>query len=121
MALPIRKALRSAGRYLFRNPRTLARVARHAVGMRVAVPLDALRWFVTHTPPGMRSPTDVTITAKPPAIAVGASIVLMGTKLRASAAIKVDELRVNGDEVRLSLRLSDVDLAVLGNSQSAVA
>ena len=52
MALPIRSALRSAGQYLARNPFTLAKVARHAAGLRVAIPLDALRWFVEHTPPG---------------------------------------------------------------------
>lgn len=43
MALPLRAALRSAGRFMVKNPATMLSMARHALGMRVAVPLDALR------------------------------------------------------------------------------
>lgn len=96
-------------------------MARHALGLRVAVPLDALRWFITNTPPSKRAPTDVTITTDPPAIRVGATVDLMGTKVRASATIRVDELRIHPDEVRVVLRLSDVSLKVLGESSTPVA
>lgn len=98
----------------------MARMARHAIGMRIAVPLDALRWFITNTPPGKKSPTDVTISAQPPGIAIGANVELMGTKLRASAGITVEELRVDDQELRVSIRLSDVDLQVLGKSESPI-
>lgn len=121
MALPIRSALRSAGRYVFRNPRSLVTTLRHAAGFRVAVPLEALRWVVENTPPKKRSPTDVAIEARPPAVFVGATVDVMGTKLRAEGSIRVEELRVDSDEMRLSLRLSDVDMRVLGNSESPIA
>lgn len=120
MALPLGSALRSATRFALRNPLTMARMARHAIGMRIAVPLDALRWFITNTPPGKKSPTDVTISAQPPGIAIGANVELMGTKLRASAGITVEELRVDDQELRVSIRLSDVDLQVLGKSESPI-
>jgi len=120
MALPIGSALRSASRYALRNPLNMAKMARHALGMRVAIPLDALRWFVTNTPPGKKSPTDVTISAQPPAVAIGATVELMGTKLRASSVISIEELRIDDAEIRISLRLRDVDLQPLGKSDSPI-
>ncbi|ACY17121.1 conserved hypothetical protein [Haliangium ochraceum DSM 14365] len=96
-------------------------MARHALGLRVAVPLDALRWFIANTPPSRRAPTDITITARPPAIHVGATVDLMDTKVRASAAIRVEEMRIQPAELRVSLRLSDVQMHVIGESSSPVA
>lgn len=104
-----------------RNPLSMLKVARHAVNLRVAVPLDALRWFVANTPPKKSAPSDVVITARPPAIHFGATIELMGSKLRASAAVKVEELRVHPDEMRVMLRLSDVDMKVLDRSETPIA
>jgi hypothetical protein len=121
MALPIRAALRSAGRFVSRNPATLFTMARHALGLRVAVPLDALRWFIANTPPSKRAPTDITVTARPPAIHVGATVDLMDTKVRASAAILVEELRLLPAEMRISLKLSDVQMHVIGDSKTPVA
>jgi hypothetical protein len=121
MALPIRSALRSASRFLLRNPVAVAQVARHAIGMRVAVPLDALRWVIANTPPGKRSPTDVSIAAQPPGVAVGATVELMGTKLRVSSVISVSELRITDTELRLALRLNDLDMQVLGRTDTPIA
>ncbi len=90
------------------------------MNLRVAVPLDAIRWLVTHTPPGKNTPTDVTIAARPPAVNIGATVELMGTKLRASSSIFVEELRVSDEELRTTLRLADVDMKVLGNSDSPI-
>jgi hypothetical protein len=121
MALPIRSALRSASRYVLKNPVSVFNVARHALSLRLAIPIDALRWFVTNTPPGKKSPTDVTISAMPPAVHFGATIDLMGSKLRVSAAIKVEELRVDPDELRLMLRLSNVEMKVLDRSETPIS
>jgi hypothetical protein len=121
MALPLRSALRSASRYVVKNPVALFNVARHALSMRIAVPLDALRWFVENTPPGKKSPTDVTINAVPPAVHFGATIELMGSKLRVNAAIKVEELRIEPEELRLMLRLSDVQMKVLDRSETPIS
>ncbi|MEM9488097.1 MAG: hypothetical protein AAGC55_03075, partial [Myxococcota bacterium] len=120
-ALPIRAALQSAGRYVSRNPFTVVRMAWHAVGLRVAVPLDALRWFVANTPPSKKAPTDVTIHAEPPAITVGATVDLMGTKVRASATIRIAQLRIRSDELRVTVRLSNIDLKLIGDSNTPVA
>ena len=121
MALPLRAALRSAGRFMVRNPTTMLSMARHALGMRIAVPLDALRWFIANTPPSKKAPQDVTITPRPPAIGVGATIDLMGTTVRAAASIRVDQLEVSDTAFKVTLRLSDVTMKVLGESFTPVA
>jgi len=121
MALPLRAALRSAGRFIAKNPTTMLSMARHALGMRIAVPLDALRWFIAITPPSKKAPQDVTITPRPPAIGIGATIDLMGTTVRAGASIRIDHLEVGDEKLRVSLRLSDVTMKVLGESATPVA
>ena len=120
MAFPIGSALRSAGRFVVRNPLTLFKLARHAAGFRVAIPLDALRWFVANSS-SKKAPQDVSITARPPAVHVGATVEMMGSRLRASGSVRVDELRIHPDELRLTLRLSDVDMRVLDSSVTPIS
>jgi len=121
MALPIRAALRSAGRFIAKNPVTMFSIARHALGLKIAVPLDALRWFISNTPPGKNAPQDVTVMARPPAINVGASVDLMGTPVRASASLRIEELQLGPEQLRVKLKLSNVDLKLLGESFTPVA
>ena len=121
MALPIRAALRSAGRFMVKNPGTMLGMARHALGMRIAVPLDAVRWFIASTPPGKKAPQDVTVMARPPAIAVGATVDLMGTTVRASASMKIEQLDVGPESLKVKIRLANVELKLLGESNTPVA
>jgi hypothetical protein len=121
MALPIRAALRSASRFVLKNPAAMFNIARHALGLKVAIPLDALRWFISNTPPGRKAPQDVTVIARPPAINVGASVDLMGTPVRASASIRIEELQVAPEQLRVKVRLSNVDLKLLGEAFTPVA
>lgn len=104
-----------------KNPTTMLSMARHALGMRIAVPLDALRWFISNTPPSKKAPQDVTITPRPPAIGIGATVDLMGTTVRAGASIRVDKIEVGEETFKVSLRLSDVTMKVLGESFTPVA
>lgn len=106
---------------MVRNPTTMFSMARHALGLRVAVPLDALRWFIANTPPSKKAPQDVTITPRPPAIGIGATIDLMGTTVRAGASVRVDQIEVSDTQFKVTLRLSDVTMKVLGESQTPVA
>jgi len=121
MALPLRAALRSAGRFMVKNPTTMLSMARHALGMRIAVPLDALRWFIANTPPSKKAPQDVTVTPRPPAIGVGATIDLMGTTVRAGASIRIERIEVAEGTFKVTLKLSDVTMKVLGESFTPVA
>src|SRR4029450_318416 len=108
MALPLRAALRSAGRFIAKNPTTVLSMARHALGMRIAIPLDALRWFIANTPPSKTAPQDATVTARPPAIVAGATIDLMGTTVRASASIKIEQIEVAPEQLKVKIRLANV-------------
>ena len=106
---------------MVKNPTTMLSMARHALGLRVAVPLDALRWFIANTPPSKKAPQDVTITPRPPAIGLGATIDLMGTTVRAGASIRVDQIEISENQFKVTLRLSDVTMKVLGESFTPVA
>lgn len=106
---------------MVKNPTTMLSMARHALGMRIAVPLDAIRWFIANTPPSKKAPQDVTITPRPPAIGVGATVDLMGTTVRTGASIRVDQIDVSEAAFKVTLRLSDVTMKVLGESFTPVA
>lgn len=106
---------------MIKNPTAMFSMARHALGMRIAVPLDALRWFIANTPPSKKAPQDVTISPRPPAIGVGATVDLMGTTVRAGASIRVEKLEVSDTEFKVTLRISDVTMKVLGESFTPVA
>ena len=106
---------------MVKNPTTMLSMARHALGMRIAVPLDALRWFIANTPPSKKAPQDVTITPRPPAIGLGATVDLMGTTVRAGASIRIDQIEVTDAAFKVTLRLSDVTMKVLGESFTPVA
>ena len=45
----------------------------------------------------------------------------MGTAVRASAAIKIDEIDLGPSAMRIGIRLNDVKLALIGDSSSPVA
>jgi hypothetical protein len=45
----------------------------------------------------------------------------MGTPIRASAAIRIDEIRLNASELRVSIRLADIKLMLLAESDSPLA
>lgn len=106
---------------MVKNPTTMLSMARHALGMRIAIPLDTLRWFISNTPPSKRAPQDVTISSRPPAISLGATVDLMGTTVRAGASIRTESIQVSDHSVRVTLRLSDVSMKVLGESFTPLA
>lgn len=102
------------------NPEGVVQVLRNAVSQRLTIPLDALR-FAASEMRGKRVPEDVEITAVPPGIRVAATVNAMRTTLRASGTVFVDLVRIGPEELRLELRLQDVALAVIGESDSPVA
>jgi len=106
---------------MVKNPTTMLSMARHALGMRIAVPLDSLRWFIANTPPSKKAPQDITITPRPPAIGLGATIDLMGTTVRAAASIRIEQIEVTDHKFKVTLRISDVTMKVLGESFTPVA
>jgi hypothetical protein len=107
-------ALRAAMRYVKRKPDVLLDVAVNAAGRKVTVPLDVLRYFAEQASGSKKAPKDVLLEAVPPALRVSASVDAMGTPIRFSATIKIEEISVSTEEIRLVVRLSHVSLKLLG-------
>ncbi|HEX4341357.1 MAG TPA: hypothetical protein VH062_35860 [Polyangiaceae bacterium] len=102
------------------HPEDLLGAAVDAAALKLTLPLDAVRFFVSQIK-GKSAPTDVDIVAVPPGIRVGATLFAMKTHLRVSATLVVEEMRLGPSELRFSVRLRNVGLAVIGKSDSPVA
>src|SRR5580700_10992892 len=119
--LDARELVNAAVDYIRRNPDELVKAAVNAAGLRFGVPIAALRYFTAQTRLPKKAPKDIDIGSAPPAIRVSLSVDAMGTPVRASAAIKIDEIDFSPESMRIGVRLSDVKLALLGESETAVA
>lgn len=112
--------LKAAVGYVRKNPDEVVRQAVNATGLTFGVPLATLRWFAGNLK-GKKAPKDVEITSAPPALRFSAVVDAMGTPVRASAAIKIDEVTINTEQVRIGIRVRDVKLSLAGASESPVA
>jgi hypothetical protein len=119
--LDARSVLNAAVDYVRRNPDEIVRAAVNAAGLRFGVPLAALRWLTSQAKLPRKAPKDIEIGSSPPALRISLSVDAMGTPLRASAAIKIDEIDLSTTALRVGIKLSDVKLALLGESTSPVA
>jgi hypothetical protein len=116
-----REALRAAARYLKNNPGAVVKAATDATKLKFGVPLSALRWAATQGKPKKNAPTDIELSPAPPALRFSASVNAMGTPLRVSASIRIDDIFIGPDTVRVGIRLNEVALALLGESDSPIA
>ena len=115
-----RAMLKAAAGYVRKNPDEVVRAAVNATGLRFGIPLATLRWFAGQIK-GAKAPKDVEISSAPPALRFSAVVDAMGTAVRASAAIKIDEVTITEESVRIGVRLREVKLALVGESDSPVA
>lgn len=115
-----RAMVQAAVGYVRKNPDEVVRAAVNATGLRFGVPLASLRWFAGQIK-GKRAPKDVEISSVPPALRFSAVVDAMGTPVRASAALKIDEVTITEESIRIGVRLRDVKLALAGASESPVA
>jgi hypothetical protein len=106
--------------YLVEHPDELVRIAKKAVALEFGVPLSALRWAVSKAA-GDKAPADLTLEAVPPGVRIGATVALMGARLRASALVNIETIRIDRDELRLEVRVSEVSLTLLNSSSSPLA
>lgn len=107
--------------YVKENPQEILKAAIAATGLRFGVPLAALRWGVAQLAPGKKTPKDIEIGSAPPALRLSATVDAMGTTVRASAAIRVDEVELSADALRVGVQLKDVRLQLVGESDTPVA
>ena len=115
-----RAMIQAAVGYVRKNPDEVVRAAVNATGLRFGVPLATLRWFAGQIK-GAKAPKDVEISSAAPALKFSAVIDAMGTPVRASASVKIDEVTISEESLRVAIRLRDVKLALVGDSESPVA
>jgi hypothetical protein len=119
--LDARSLVTAAVDYVRKNPDEVVRAVVNAAGLRFGVPLAALRYLTAQAKLPRKAPKDIEIGSSPPALRIGLTVDAMGTALRANAAIKIDEIDLGPDALRIGIRLGDVKLALIGDSQSPVA
>ena len=115
-----RQALTAATGYLRRRPQEVARVARDLLGLRVGVPLDALRWLLERAAKSGKL-KDPVLTEVPPGMRMTATVDLMKTPIRASAVVFIDRMVITPATIRIEIRLEEIWMEVLGDAQGPVA
>lgn len=121
MRLDPRAAAQAALGYLKRNPDEFVTAATNAAKLRFGVPTAALRWLADQASNAPKAPQDIELQTSSDALRVSAAVDAMGTPIRASAAIRVDEIRLSADELRVSVRLGEIKLMLLAESDSPIA
>lgn len=114
------RALSAASGYLRRHPGEISRAIRNLLGLRAGLPVDALRWLMEQAAKGGKI-EDPVITEVPPGLRVTASVDLMKTPVRASAVVYIDRVGLDPDQIRLDVRLEEIWMEVIGESQTPVA
>jgi hypothetical protein len=119
--LDARQVVSAAVDYIRRNPDELVKAAINAAGLRFGVPLAALRYLSSQAKLPRKAPKDIDIGSAPPALRVSLSVDAMGTPVRANADVKIDEIDLSPGAMRIGIRLSNVKLTLLGESDAPVA
>ncbi|MFH0902434.1 MAG: hypothetical protein V2A73_17530 [Pseudomonadota bacterium] len=105
-------AFYAAATHVVRNPGQLLEAARHAASLRVAIPLDSLRWVAArYWDKG--SVRDVEVGSKPPALSVAVTIELMGNAIRASGNARIEQVRLEENQLGMTLRVANLALEPL--------
>jgi hypothetical protein len=110
--LDLKNMLVGCAAYLREHPQEILRAARKARHLRLGVPVAALRWLLMQIE-GPGGPQDVEIEAVPPGIRVTVTVEEMGTLLRGSAILTVENVRISAGELRVEVRLDAVSIRLL--------
>ncbi len=118
--LDSRAVLEAAGEYLRKHPEEIGRAVRGALGLRIGVPLVALRWL-TKQLLADKEDTEVRFEARPPGIRVGGIFEAMETKMDAGATIFIDRVKIDEVNARIDLRLEDIDIKILSEKKTQIS
>lgn len=120
MARLDRKAVVQAAKsYLKDHPEEILRALKGLLGLRMGVPLDALRYLARELAGGKKAPKDIVIDPAPPGLRAGLTVDAMGTPLRATLVATVEEIHITTDEVKFVVRISDLALKVLDDTATS--
>ncbi len=105
--------------FLGANPTFLVTAARNAVRREVTVPLDLLRSLIERRPPG-KGPERIEVSAAPPALRVGLTVDLYGTKLDVAANVTVDSVDNLDGALKMALLVRDLEITAPPDSPAAM-
>ncbi|MBN8617135.1 MAG: hypothetical protein J0L92_41535 [Deltaproteobacteria bacterium] len=115
-----KQAVDAARKYLRKRPQEITRAVWNLLGLRVGVPIDAIRWMLTQAEKSGKV-KDPVVTEVPPGLRVTATIDAMKTPLRASAVVYIDRMHVTPDQIRIDIRLEEIWAEVLNGATGPVA
>jgi len=113
--------LGAAAGYLRSHPEEILRAMRGAVGLRLGIPLDALRYLAREFAGGKKAPQDVVLEVRPPGLRLEATVRTMGTTLRARLTLFIEEIDFGSERLAMSMRIADMELEVLDGDDTPVA
>ena len=114
-----RAAFDAASRYLRRHPEEIGRAVRGAFGLRFGVPMAAFHWLADELL--NKGDAKVAIDAAPPGLRLAGIFDAMDTKLDAKATIIIDRVRITADELRIDVRLEDIDVKILSDKKTQIS
>lgn len=121
MAKPNAKVILNAAKdYLKQHPEEIARAVKGAFGLRLGMPLDSLRYLAREFAPASKV-KDIVIDSAPPGIRLSMTVDAVGSTLRVSLVVFIEEIRITADEIRIGARIADLNLKVLDGFQTPVA
>ena len=115
-----KQAVDAARKYLRKRPQEITRAVWNLLGLRVGVPIDAIRWMLTQAEKSGKV-KDPVVTEVPPGLRITATIDAMKTPLRASAVVYIDRMHVTPDQIRIDIRLEEIWAEVLNGATGPVA
>lgn len=121
MAKPNAKVMLNAAKeYLKRHPEEIVRALKGAFGLRVGVPLDTLRYVAREFTQGGKV-RDIVIDSAAPGVRISLTAEAVGSTLRVSQVLYIEEVSITADEIRIVARIADLTLKVLDGFQTPVA
>ncbi len=112
--------MNAAKDYLRQHPEEIVRAMKGALGLRFGVPLDSLRYLAREFAPNGKV-RDVVIDSAPPGVRLSLTVDAVGSTLRVSLVLYIEEVHVTTDEIRVGTRVSELTLKVLDGFQTPVA
>ena len=117
--LDSRKAVENVVKYMMAHPYELGRFVRSGLGLRLGVPLAALRWVLQEMTQEMG--LDASLDAEPPGLKFGATVEKMATKMRVGANVFVSRVQIDADQLRVELRIEDLSVKVLSQNKTQLS
>lgn len=114
-----RKALESMVRYLSNHPDELSRMVRSGLGMRIGVPMAALKWLLTELTKD--AGLDAQLDVDPPGLHFETNLERMQTPMRVAANLYVQNIEIDERQMRVDLRVENLNIQILGEQKTQLS